>query len=360
MSVLDRPTSTPRASYREDLGTALAGTWLILALFADGWAHFNVPELEGFFTPWHGALYSGFAVAAGWVAFLGYRRGGTPAEALRSPTAALRRLPAGYGLAAIGVLVFGLGGFLDLLWHTAFGVEEGVDALLSPSHLTLFLGGTLLLSAPARGAWSSTDAIEGGFRRRLPELLSLTLTTGLTAFFLLYLSAFVRPGLDEQFRRIPEGAPGHEAAELPAIATLASYLVTTALLVIPVLLLARRSRLPRGALTLLVGSVIWLSIALDEFNRVGLGVAVFLAAVLADVLLAGRDDRLGAAVPGRLPLIGAVLPALIWPAQLLGLQLTDGIGYPVALWTGVPLLAVLFGGVLGLLAAPARAQNASS
>lgn len=53
--------------------------------------------------------------------------------------------------------VFGLGGVLDLLWHTAFGVEQGIDALLSPSHLTLFVGGMLLLTAPVRGAWTAPD-----------------------------------------------------------------------------------------------------------------------------------------------------------------------------------------------------------
>lgn len=66
---LDRAVPVPvasRARRSEDLITSAAGTWLILALFSDGWAHFNVPELEGFFTPWHGALYSGFAATALW------------------------------------------------------------------------------------------------------------------------------------------------------------------------------------------------------------------------------------------------------------------------------------------------------
>lgn len=45
--------------WRQDLVTSLLGVWLVGAVFSDGSAHFNVPELESFFTPWHLALYSG-------------------------------------------------------------------------------------------------------------------------------------------------------------------------------------------------------------------------------------------------------------------------------------------------------------
>lgn len=352
MPVLDRPTTSPsaaRARYGEDLVTAGAGSWLILALFADGWAHFNVPELEGFFTPWHAALYSGFAASALWVAVLGLRRGVTVAEGLRAPWRALRRLPAGYPLAGVGIVVFGLGGVLDMLWHTAFGVEVGIDALLSPSHLVLFLGGTMLLTAPARGAWTAPDGATG-LRRRLPELLSLALTTALTGFFLLYASAFLRPGVQEVFVRLPEEAPGHEAAEIPAVLTLTSYLVTTAVLVVPVLLLAKRGPVPRGAVPLLVVPLVWLSVALDEFGQAPLALAVTVAAFVADAAV-----RRAAALPAtvRLPTVAAVVPAAVWPAALLAVELDDGIRYPVALWSGVVVLTVMAAALLGGLARPA-------
>lgn len=356
MTVLANPSvASPapgRASYREDLVTVVAGTWLVLALFSDGWAHFNVPELEGFFTPWHGMLYSGFTAAATWIGVMALRREGSLGAALRAPLAAARQLPAGYPLAAAGVVVFAVGGVLDLLWHTVFGVEAGVDALVSPSHLTLFTGGVLLLSAPVRGAWHRPDLLTGDFRSRFPELLSLALTAGLVAFFLLYVSAFVRPGIDEGFRRLPEGAAGHEQAELPAIATLGSYLLTTGLIVIPLLLLARRATLPRGAVTFVVGTVVWLSVAVDDFSRVEVAVAVTAAAVLADLLLARLERARGLSTRGRLPLIGALVPALVWPAQLVAIAIMDGIRYPVALWTGVVFLAVLLGLLLGVLAGP--------
>jgi hypothetical protein len=352
MPVLDTSVPAPtaqRARRSEDFVTAAAGTWLILALFADGWAHFNVPELEGFFTPWHGALYSGFAATALWVAVLGLRRGVTLSQGLHHPLTALRSLPAGYPLAGLGVLVFAFGGGADLLWHETLGVEVGIDALLSPSHLTLFLGGTLLLTAPLRGAWSAPDSA-AGLAARLPEILSLALTTSLTGFFLLYSSAFLRPGVDETFVRLPEDAPGHEAAEIPAILTLTSFLVTTALLVVPVLLLAKRGAVPRGAVPLIVVPLVWLSVALDELEQAPLAIAVTLAAVVAD-LAVRQVDKLPAAL--RLPAIGGLVPLLVWSAALVAIALADAVRYPIALWSGVVVLTVFAGALLGGLARPA-------
>src|SRR6266511_1338166 len=69
------PAAAPVASPGQDAFTVALGAWLIGALFADGWAHLNAPELESFFTPWHLALYSGFAALAGWIGWLGRRHG---------------------------------------------------------------------------------------------------------------------------------------------------------------------------------------------------------------------------------------------------------------------------------------------
>lgn len=353
-------TPIPRTSFREDLGTVTAGAWMVLGLFSDGWAHLTLPAMESFFTPWHAALYSGFLAAAVWVVVLALRRGAHPALVLRAPRKALHLLPAGYPSAALGVVVFGSGGVLDLAWHTAFGIEVGLDALLSPSHLTLFVGGALLLSAPVRAAWRTPDDLPARFGARFPELLSLALTTGLVSFFLMYLSAFARPGVDEAMIRLPEGAVGHEQAQLSAVVTLAAYLTTTGLIAVPLLLLARRTRIPLGATTLLIGTVAWLSAALDGFSRVGLPLAVTVAAVLADLALARLDRIRGFAARGRLPLIGGLVPAVVWSAEFAVVALGTGIRYPVALWTGVLLLSILCGAALGLLAAPTHRRGDSA
>lgn len=88
------------------------------------------------------------------------------------------RVPLGYGWGWAGVAVFAAGGLADMAWHLAFGIEAGVGALVSPTHLVLLAGGLLLILSPFRAephqirvwAW--------------PAVLSLAAATALVAFFL--------------------------------------------------------------------------------------------------------------------------------------------------------------------------------
>lgn len=145
-----------RATLAQDAVTVAIGLWLIGGLFSDGWAHHNVPELEGFFTPWHGVLYFGLLLAGAWFIWLG-RAGGRRWY---------RHLPAGYGWGWVGLGVFGLGGLADMAWHLVLGVEAGVDALLSPSHLVLFTGGLLILTSALRSRWGPGGRHLSGRDRR--------------------------------------------------------------------------------------------------------------------------------------------------------------------------------------------------
>jgi hypothetical protein len=47
---------------------------------------------------------------------------------------------AGYGWALAGVGLVAAGRLLGVAWHRLFGVEVGLDALLSPTHLLLLSG----------------------------------------------------------------------------------------------------------------------------------------------------------------------------------------------------------------------------
>ena len=62
----------------------------------------------------------------------------------------VREIQFAYGIGVLGVIVFGAGGIGDMVWHVAFGVEAGLEALLSPTHLVLLAGGILLLTSPLR------------------------------------------------------------------------------------------------------------------------------------------------------------------------------------------------------------------
>jgi hypothetical protein len=325
----------PATSTGQDLVTAAFGTWLIIGLFTDAWAHLNLPGLESFFTPWHALLYSGFAASAAWVGLSmpGRRRG------LSWPDA----VPVGYRLAAVGVLLFGAGGLGDMVWHVVFGVETVIDALVSPTHLVLLTGGALVLATPLRAGWARAVAPDGlGLRSELPAMVSLALVTALAAFFLLYVSVFTSPAAAGELTSIPEGAPGHDAAEMPTAVGLAGYVVTTVVLVAPLLLAQRAGRRPPGAVLLVVGVVSWLSIAAAGFERYGVAAAtaVSVAAVVVELVLR-VIDKIHMSDLLWLVVLAAVVPALIWPAQLVAVVITEGLRWPVELWSGVVGLSVL-------------------
>ncbi len=318
---------------RRDLITGAIGTWLVVALVSDGWAHFNVPELESFFTPWHAALYAGFAAMAGWIGLLGWRSRGAGSSVLSG-------LPRGYRGAAVGVLVFGAGGVADLLWHEIFGIEVAVDALVSPSHLVLGAGGLLMLSGPLRasgvlsedGPWPAT------------AVLSLVLSASLVAFFLQYTSPFPMPAVVESFIPTPEGTPGHLEAEMVVIAGLSGYLVTTVLFTLPLLLILRSRERFAAPATVLVGPIAWLPVAVVglPWMPVAGAIGATLGAIVADLLL-GR-------VRLALPIVAGGVPVLVWSGQLAGLAMADALRWPVSMWAGAVVLAGFTGAAVGLLA----------
>src|SRR5262249_56814071 len=149
------PAAGARAAPLFDWLIGLLSCWLTGGFFLDGWAHNHLGSMETFFTPWHAVLYSGFAaimttLLVAWLRGLYDRRPLTAA------------VPEGYELSALGVLVFGLGGVLDLVWHLRFGIEAGTDALLSPTHLLLAASGILIVTGPLRAPWRQAPARPGG------------------------------------------------------------------------------------------------------------------------------------------------------------------------------------------------------
>jgi hypothetical protein len=162
----------------------LLGLWFLAGLFIDGWAHNHGRVDDTFFTPWHAIFYAGFFAQASALvvaAFVNRGRGYT----------GLRALPAGYELAFVGAVVFATGGAGDLIWHTLFGIEVNVEALLSPSHLTLALGGFLLATGTLRAAWRRQLGPAQGWAAWTPILLSMLSTLSLLAFMSQYAHPFV-------------------------------------------------------------------------------------------------------------------------------------------------------------------------
>lgn len=303
----------------------LAGTWLIVGLFLDGWAH-NNSKPESFFTPWHGVFYSGFLVTAAWIGWQVRRR---YAAGARGPMA----VPVGYGFGAAGLVVFAAGGIFDMVWHQLFGVEVDIEALLSPSHLVLFAGALLVLTSPLRAAWSDPSSRSPGLGSFAPALLATTLVTALIAFFFMYLSPFTEAPM---WTSTEEGV--------------SSVLLTTVILMAPALLLIRRWQVPPATFTVLFGLVAVALSALDSFFLGWTILAAFGAGVAADVLV--RRCRPSPDRPWPYRGFGAAVPAVLWLAYFAVVGADFGIGWPVELWAGVTVMAALAGFALALLMTP--------
>ena len=327
----------PGLSARDQALGVLFSLWMVIGLFLDGWAHDN-NKPETFFTPWHGILYSGFAAATGYALYMVWRsRDGGPI---------LRTLPRGHGVTLVALGLFGVGATADLVWHEIFGIEVGVEALLSPTHLLLLTSGIIALSAPLRAAWGSTSPrTPPTLRAFLPSVLSVALLTALVGFFLLYLSPFINDAAGQGFLRladVPHDHPSSDPRELRQLLGIASIFTTTLLLAVPTHLLLRRWDPPRGSFVVLYSVVVTLFVGLDEFR-------------LPLVILAGVAGGLAAElVSSRVPFAaGAAGAAALWTTYFAVYQFAGGgVAWAAELWTGTVVLASLMAAGVGLVAHP--------
>jgi hypothetical protein len=330
ISILTRTTAADAAFVRrmnwpEDLVTLVLTTWLIGGLFLDGWAHNTRPQLETFFTPWHAVFYSGFAAIAAWICWSVWSR---------------RGVPAGYGPALVGVAIFLVSGVGDMLWHLAFGIERDIAALLSPTHLGLFTGAFLIVTAPLGSQWADS-ATGRGHRARLVRLLpavgSVALAGSLCAFIFMYLHPIFDN--DVSLGRQTFLQVDFTTAQYPyvnrenIIAGVPGFILSTVFLFAPLLFLLRRWQVPAGAAVVVLGLQSLLMQALTGFQDAGLAELGLIGAVAVAVLLRLLDPS--PSTVGRVRIFCAVGPALFWGIYFAGIGLDDhGLGWSGEVWGG--------------------------
>ncbi len=311
---------------REDAILLVLCAWLLGGLFLDGYAHVYVidTETEDFFTPWHAIFYAAFTAVLIWVGVIAYRR--------RAPGKLIDWFPASHRPTVVGVILFALGGLGDAIWHTIFGVEVGVDALLSPTHLLLLTGGLLVVWTPVRAAAARGDA---------SPWLPIGAVTGVTAvltFFIEYLWLLPWPWFPRQpFDPVTEHGVGLIQQFLGSTVAMVVVLVT------PLLMIARRWVLPFGAAT-----IAWTAAAILEaaaFSQQARPVLL--------VLLGGLTfDLTMAATRGRswgLTMASAIGPAVIFASFLIGARIDGPLGWPPEIWGGTVFTAAGVGAGLSML-----------
>jgi hypothetical protein len=145
--------------------------WIASGFFFDAWAHSNVP-VESIFTPYHAVFYGGLLALAALVAgdVLARRAHGYSQREWIRPS---------YRFSVLGFPVFLVAGICDLISHTLFGFEEGLNAVLSPTHLALGVGLFLLADGPVRAILARPAAAHSALRQ---APLALALASWLILF----------------------------------------------------------------------------------------------------------------------------------------------------------------------------------
>ena len=309
----------------------LASIWYVGGLFLDGWAHNHGKVDQSFFTPWHAVLYSGYAVTAAVIL------GAVVRNHLAGYTGRMA-IPAGYELSLLGIAIFAVGGVGDLIWHTLFGIEMDIAALLSPTHLILALGLALIVTGPLRAAWRRTD-VPRSWAYQLPMILSLTSLLSLFTFFTQYANPIVHSIADKQ-----------GPAELQWLG-IVSILFQTAILTSLVLLVVRRWRLPLGAFALIF-AVNDASSSILADNSPVLYVAILgaVTGLIVDLLYSGL--KYTADQPGQFRLFAFAVPVIAYSIYFVALLVLQTIAWSIHLWAGSIVLAGIIGWLISYLFVP--------
>ena len=314
-----------------------ASLWMLAGLFLDGWAHNNLAtELETFFTPWHAVLYSGFALAA---LVLGI----TYLANLRQGYHWFRALPLTYMLSLLGVIIFGLAGNLDFLWHAVFGFEEGVEALLSPSHLALASGGILITSSAVR---SSLKNAKDDRNVGLSALFSWFIVVAVIMFFTQFANLYAHPHV---FSAPPTQADSH----FWDVTLIAYVLFPTAILMGAALFSLRHWDLPVGGLALLFSgnSFLMFFVNLDDASpHWPILIGGLASGLLAEALYRTlRPAERGAHTQHVFAFLLATTYALF---PLVSLLATRAMWWSIHMWLGISVLAGFLGLGLSTLSQP--------
>ncbi|HEU4798237.1 MAG TPA: hypothetical protein VFT63_04865 [bacterium] len=346
------------SSGRLDALVALLGTALVGGVYLDGWAHIHTGLVDTFFTPWHGLLYSAYLALAAVIV-------GTVVRNRTAGFAGWRAISLGYEPAVIGVAVFALGGLGDMIWHLLFGIEVDLEALLSPTHLLLALGGGLMVSGPLRAAWRRSED-RPSLRAFLPAMLSAAMVLSVMTFMTQYMHPFGttwaaanrRPDVMLGQLTTAEISTGFSLisyfAFFEQLATLSGIVVQTAILMGLILTVWRRWTPPVGTITVIMTlNAALITLMRDLFLDTGPLPLIAVAALggLAADLLAARL-RPAATRPAALRLFAALVPAVLYALYMLALTIDGGIWWSVHLWMGAITLAAITGWLVSYLVAP--------
>ena len=325
------PSSLWQYAFAAAITSAIVGLWI------DIWGHIHeaTKASETCFTPWHMIRYGGIGAA-------GLLLGGLWLARRRTRES----LPIGLEVSVAGVLLFGLGGASDMVWHALFGVEANLDALLSPTHMAIYVAGFLVFVGPLRMR-RLAQVQDVGWAAALPALVSVAMIVQLVAVF----GQFANPAAYPNAALSRASGFSANAREMSVGYGYLGLAMTTLVASGLVLGFARYMALPRGAWIVILGlSTVGVALAHDQARLSPIGL---IAGMAAELGFGGSNSP----APFRLRLTGALVP-LAWSATHFAIiALTDSIAWsPHVVASGLVFPAFL-GFVLSLLVAPLPALD---
>lgn len=325
----DRQTQTgfPESSRRFDWTMTALSALFVAGLWVDGWAHFHDMVDDSFFTPWHFMFYSAFGILA---LFLGYNQ----VRNVSRGYTFWKALPKGYLQALVGVGIFALSGFGDMIWHTLFGIEGGTEALMSPSHIGLAIGMILVCSGAVVSVWSRGQ--QTGWRALGPIIIGMSLILTLVFFFTSYANPAVTPHV------LMDGVDRDRDIQNFGVT---SILFTAAIFSGIILPLLRRWQLPFGTFTFMLGfSTILLTILNDGFMLIP---GAIIAGVITDIVVKFLRPSQGDS--WRLMAVMFIVPLLYYMQYFITINMVIRIPWSVHVWSGSLFIAGIVGASMALL-----------
>jgi hypothetical protein len=315
-----------------------AGLWAFGA-YIDGWAHIHLEDsLETFFTPWHAIFYFGMlatAVSMGIMA-LRNREKGYPLKYV---------LPKEYLFAFTGVVISIVAGAGDMTWHYIFGIENDVEALLSPTHLLLAIGSAIAVSGPLYAIWyrHKTHPIYTG-----PTVLSTLYFMSVITFMLQFLNPFILPWMADSLALRNE-----VHYEFVVALGVANTLFFTVLFIGIILSTIRHWHYPFGSFTIILGLNV-AGMTLMQGAYYYFIITALVAGLFVDLaywLLIKKNGKIH-----HVHIFSFVAPFMIFALYMATIQAVDKLVWSVHLWTGLVFMAGVIGYLVSYLVIPSRGK----
>ena len=324
---------------------AVVTTWWLAGSYTDIWAHAHIPELETFFTPWHGLLYSGFlatgTLLAG-TAYLNHRKG-YPWD---------RSLPRLYLISLCGMMAFMVGGMADMIWHILLGIEKNLAIIISPPHIIIAVSAMSILMSICRTIWSRDGGPEG-----TPTYILIMLLSYVTLAFnymLDYFNPFAFPYMMQSFAKSGLFEPQIGNVEinerLAEILGFGNIMLFTSVFMGMLLMSVRFWRPPFGTFTV-VFFLNTLAITLAYGRHYWFIVPGTLAGLFADLVY----PPLVRALPGAhlgVRLFAFLVPVVLFSGYAVVISAVDQTLWSLEMWGGTILLSGLVGVLLTYLVFP--------